>query len=435
VSGLLPQALVEQAAAEVTAAEAGLGFPTPSSPGCNGVALYPRLLEAVAQLLGAAPDGLRLLDSQVPPADAAQAAAPAPMCGSHSMLAPSSAAPEACYAQLFLDAFATMTLRDPSGDEGWAAGEEVTVQGEPGSILFFRSELHQCVSGLTQRVGFRPQHVGWVQGGGAGFGLVVSGMPRDWMASLTVGQRTLLGFPQPGNDYWTDDTINAVSHHYAAAVSGWNGPEGAPPSPMDMTEYIAAKREHAAASLAMTPAVTPGLGRAQLPAVDGAWHFKQEATNWALAEPALPIDADISKPVLSDSQLQQWMEDGYVVVHGMWPQQLIDSAAGQLQATLDAGEELGGFPHRPELDCVNQVILHERIIRAAEQCLGTTDLRFSGGGIMRKNATCFLDLPRTFGLANPKRVTTSDKVHAPAVAGESGERPDFQPGEQGLHQE
>ncbi len=85
--------------------------------------------------------------------------------------------------------------------------------------------------------------------------------------------------------------------------------------------------------------MTPGLGRAQLPAVDGAWHFKQEATNWALAEPALPIDADISKPVLSDSQLQQWMEDGYVVVHGMWPQQLIDSAAGQLQATLDAGEE------------------------------------------------------------------------------------------------
>ena len=26
-------------------------------------------------------------------------------------------------------------------------------------------------------------------------------------------------------------------------------------------------------------------------------------------------------------------------------------------------------------------------------------------------------------------------MHAPAVAGESGERPDFQPGEQGLHQE
>ena len=48
---------------------------------------------------------------------------------------------------------------------------------------------------------------------------------------------------------------------------------------------------------------------------------------------------------------------------------------------------------------------------------------------------CFLDLPRTFGLANLIRVTTSDKVHAPAVAGESGERPDFQPGEQGLHQE
>ena len=50
-------------------------------------------------------------------------------------------------------------------------------------------------------------------------------------------QRNRLGFPQPGDAYWTPDTIEAVSHHYAGKVSGWNGPEGIVPEPMAMDEY------------------------------------------------------------------------------------------------------------------------------------------------------------------------------------------------------
>jgi hypothetical protein len=219
---MLPEALIAEAAAEAAAAaEGGLGFPTPSAPGCNGVALHPRLLLAAAELLGSA--DLRLLDSQVAAAPpAAEEPSLAAMCGSHSLLAPSSAGPEAAYALVFLGESA-VTLLDPGdrSDAEWArgdiasVGEAVTVRGAPGVVFLFRSELHQCSTGCAQRVGFRKTSAQWIQGDGAGFGLAVSGMPRDWVASLAVGQRTLLGFPPPGSEYWTDDTITAVSHHCA----------------------------------------------------------------------------------------------------------------------------------------------------------------------------------------------------------------------------
>jgi hypothetical protein len=197
----------------------------------------------------------------------------------------------------------------------------------------------------------------------------------------------------------------------AAPVSGWNGPEGSDANPMDMSDYIAAKQDHAMPSRALTRPMAPSdTARAQLPPVDGAWHFKGAATKWASPEPALPENVDGSKPVLTDAQVKQWVEDGYVVIHGLWPQSLIDTATVQLHETLSTGKDIGGFPHGAELESLNQIVLHKRVLKAAEQCLGTTDLRFSGGGVMHKK-------------------------HQPAVAGASGERADFWPGEQGLHQD
>ena len=349
VSGVLPETLIAQAATEATSAaeSSGLGFPTPGAPGCNSVALYPRLLDAATQLLGSA--DLRLLDSLVPPVAAPSAEALPPlttMCGSHSLLMPSSTAgPEAVYALIFLDDSASATLLDQDNreDKEWAAsssdaaavstGEEIVVQGGLGVVLFFRSELYHRSTGgggAAQRVGFRKAHASYIQGGGAGFGLVVSGMPRDWVASLTTSQRTLLGFPPPGSPYWTDDTIHAVSHHCAhavaclpahgfplkrirkqpqlpncdcvcacqcqcqcdecdvivyllmtdgAAVSGWNGPEGEPAKPMDMRDYIAAAKHtppypEASRALTTPPVPAPEASRAQLPSIDNAWHFK-----------------------------------------------------------------------------------------------------------------------------------------------------------------
>jgi hypothetical protein len=228
VSQLLPESLVSQGLAEVSvAADSGkVGFPSPRAAGCNELALHPRLKDAATQLLGCA--DLRLLDSvamvMASSGSEARELPVARMSDTHSLLAPSRAGAEVVYAVVFLDESAAVTILDKGDlEEGqWAVsdtitgGVEVIYRGQPGVVLFVRAELYQCIlSGATQRVGFRQSHASWVQGDGAGFGLAVSGMPRDWMASLSVDQRTLLGFPPPGSPYWTDDTIRAVSHHCA----------------------------------------------------------------------------------------------------------------------------------------------------------------------------------------------------------------------------
>ena len=72
---------------------------------------------------------------------------------------------------------------------------------------------------------FRRADAPWLGGVAAGYGLQVSRMPRSWVAGLTVRQRSVLGFPQPGNRYWTADTIEGVAEHYPG---------------IDMSEYISA---------------------------------------------------------------------------------------------------------------------------------------------------------------------------------------------------
>ena len=42
----------------------------------------------------------------------------------------------------------------------------------------------------------------------------MSGMPPRFLCALSVTQRAVLGFPVPGNSYWTADTIEAVGRRY-----------------------------------------------------------------------------------------------------------------------------------------------------------------------------------------------------------------------------
>ena len=53
----------------------------------------------------------------------------------------------------------------------------------------------------------------------------MSAMPTRYLSELSVMQRTVLGFPAPGDRYWTKDTVDAVGQRY---------PE------MDMTPYKSA---------------------------------------------------------------------------------------------------------------------------------------------------------------------------------------------------
>jgi hypothetical protein len=43
----------------------------------------------------------------------------------------------------------------------------------------------------------------------------MSGMPTRYLEQLSVPQRACLGFPPPGNAYWTPQTITAVGLRYA----------------------------------------------------------------------------------------------------------------------------------------------------------------------------------------------------------------------------
>lgn len=54
-------------------------------------------------------------------------------------------------------------------------------------------------------------------------------MPHRFLVGLSPVQRGLLGFPLPGDAYWTEDTVAAVGKRYAAKAPGEQG--------MDMTPY------------------------------------------------------------------------------------------------------------------------------------------------------------------------------------------------------
>ena len=44
-------------------------------------------------------------------------------------------------------------------------------------------------------------------------------MPPRYMRHLSVEQRAVLGFPGPGDDYWSAETIAAVGRRYGMDMS------------------------------------------------------------------------------------------------------------------------------------------------------------------------------------------------------------------------
>ena len=43
----------------------------------------------------------------------------------------------------------------------------------------------------------------------------MAGVPRDYIAGMTVWQRNSLGIAAPSDKYWTNDTLLAVAQRYA----------------------------------------------------------------------------------------------------------------------------------------------------------------------------------------------------------------------------
>lgn len=121
---------------------------------------------------------------------------------------------------------------------------------------------------------------------------------------------------------------------------------------------------------------------------------------------------DGSEPVLSPEQIEQWHSERFLVIDGIWPSDLIQAAAGELEAlyptpTADhSAEELsqtsptqdpGGFPWGPQLQSANLVPTHPRILRAVSQLLGTEELMLTQSGAGSKYGAGGHELPRLSG--------------------------------------
>ncbi|MGB1536291.1 MAG: hypothetical protein ACPHAN_01095 [Pseudomonadales bacterium] len=110
---------------------------------------------------------------------------------------------------------------------------EVYVDFRQGDILFYRHDtwhrgtpLRPGTRRLAQNMTFRVADAEWISTlhpGWAWSAYRPSQYLEKWIATCSVLQRTVMGFPAPGNAYWTEKTVAAVTARY--------GPLGFDPTP------------------------------------------------------------------------------------------------------------------------------------------------------------------------------------------------------------
>ncbi len=98
---------------------------------------------------------------------------------------------------------------------------EVPASGPAGSVLAYRPDVYHRGTGLTSEdearfllhVAYKPVGTDWL-----GFhAWPVAGEDRAWhrfVSQATPRQLIVLGFPEPGHPYWTDDTLAGVAARY-----------------------------------------------------------------------------------------------------------------------------------------------------------------------------------------------------------------------------
>ena len=141
---------------------------------------------------------------------------------------------------------------------------------------------------------------------------------RPWLIpSLNPFQRTILGFPAVDSPYWTEYTLNAVAERYGSAL--------------DMTPYreaFAARFPHSMKAVeapilqSLSCRLTDKEGYDSASTV-ASWHY-QEAVRWTLPEPTLysSLSDSWGRPkadCLAPIQVQQWREEGFLLVNDLIP--------------------------------------------------------------------------------------------------------------------
>ena len=251
---------------------------------------------------------------------------------------------------------------------------ERPLRGVVGSAVFYRYELWHRGSAMKpaglrimHSFAFRRADAPWLGGVAAGYGLEASRMPREWMGTLSPAQRSRFGFPAPGDEYWTPDTIEGVAEHYGNGIDmqPYRAALGAAGAPVAV-EAAAALR---VAELAAHSAAAAAEPKVELPAVAGRWHF-DPTTPFFAAEACADGDAP-----LSAAQIGRWHTDGLLVLHGLLPEEMCAAAAachsaGAKPRPNDRGRS-GQFPYDADEAVLNDLTLHPRLLGAAAQVLGT----------------------------------------------------------------
>jgi ectoine hydroxylase-related dioxygenase (phytanoyl-CoA dioxygenase family) len=99
--------------------------------------------------------------------------------------------------------------------------EEVPASGPAGSVLLYRPDTYHRGVAMTApasarfmlHVSFKPARTDWL--GSQGLPSAAEGLP--WYGVVrhaTLRQLTLLGFPEPGHPYWTEETLRGVAARY-----------------------------------------------------------------------------------------------------------------------------------------------------------------------------------------------------------------------------
>ena len=101
-------------------------------------------------------------------------------------------------------------------------------------------------------------------------------------------------------------------------------------------------------------------------------------TDWWEAEALVSA----GQRMLTEDQISRWLNDGFLVVTGLWPPELVERAMAEARAlhSLEQVESVSrGFsempwtgPHGPEM-ALNQMTIHPRALGAVSQLLGTPE--------------------------------------------------------------
>jgi hypothetical protein len=335
----------------------------------NLLSVEPQLLSMAAQLLhGGAPGSeheLRLAQSSLISQCGMDAdeAAPVPVITSTLVAPPSE--PDAIEVTLFY------------ADAAHAPGSALVTKADH-SHAFAPVPLgsHR----LTQHIIMRKAEAEWVSSDAPVRSLSGHG---DMLGALLPAQRTVLGFPRPGHEYWKAPGALAL------AVARYPA--------MDPAPYVHCENGAPADFREQFEAGVGAPRREDLP----ARVFEKPSTGGGRHRLAPPEEAaGTSGRVLSDEQVARWREEGYIFISGIWPKQVIDDAynASVEMAPFpnpdgsqpSSGKPVFGFePRRPgpknsllgtarpgafpyhESPALSAVTLHPRILSAVAELLDT----------------------------------------------------------------